>query len=88
MKATQGRGSPSDMVHQLIELDTGGHLGGPVGYASDFGSGRDLVVCEFEAHVGLCADSSEPGVCFRFCVSPLSAPPMLMLCLSLSLNNK
>ena len=21
-------------------------------------------------HVGLCADGSEPGACFRFCVSP------------------
>ena len=25
----------------------------------DFGSGRDLVVCGFEPHIGLCADSSE-----------------------------
>ena len=24
------------------------------------GSGHDLTVCEFEPHVGLCADSSEP----------------------------
>ena len=32
----------------------------------------------------LCADSSEPGACFRFCVSlSLSAPPPLALCLSL-----
>ena len=32
----------------------------------------------------LCADSSEPGACFRFRVS-LSAPPLLMLARSLSL---
>ena len=27
----------------------------------DFGSGHDLAVCEFEPHVGLDADSSEPA---------------------------
>ena len=26
-------------------------------------------VREFESCIGLCADSSEPGACFRFCVS-------------------
>ena len=31
--------------------------------------GHDLVVREFEPRVGLCADSSEPAACFRFCVS-------------------
>ena len=36
---------------------------------SDFGSGNDLTVPEFEPRTGLCADNSEPGVCFRFCVS-------------------
>ena len=36
---------------------------------SDFSSGHDLTVREFEPGVGLCADSSEPGACFRFCVS-------------------
>ena len=40
----------------------------------DFGSGHDLAVCEFEPRVGLRADSSEPGACFRFCVFPLSLP--------------
>ena len=49
----------------------------------DFGSGHDLTVCEFEPRVGLCADSSEPGACFGFCVS-LSGLPLLMLALSLS----
>ena len=33
-------------------------------------------------HRGLCADSSEPGVCFGFYLT-LSAPPPLTLCLSL-----
>ena len=32
-------------------------------------SGHDLAVHEFEPHVGLCADSLEPGACFGFCVS-------------------
>ena len=38
---------------------------------------HDLTVREFEPHLGLCADSSEPGARFGFCVS-----------LSLSLKNK
>ena len=46
-----------------------GRLGGSVGWASDFGSGHDLTVREFKPHVGLCADGSEPGACFGFCVS-------------------
>ena len=28
----------------------------------------DLRVCEFEPRIGLCAESSEPGDCFRFCL--------------------
>ena len=53
-----------------------GCLGGWVSVASDFGSGQDLVVCEFEPHIGLCVGSSEPGACFvdsvslSFCPSP------------------
>ena len=42
---------------------------------SDFGSGDDLAVGELEPHVGLCADSPEPGACFGFCVS-LSLCPL------------
>ena len=44
----------------------------------DFSSGRDLTIRELEPHIGLCAvwDS----------LSPLSAPPLLMLSLSLSQN--
>ena len=57
-------------------------------WGADFGSGRDLAVGGFEPRVGLCADGSEPGACFGFCVSlSLSAPPP-SLSLSLSKINK
>ena len=46
------------------------------------------MVREFEPHGGLWADSSEPGACFGLCVSALSAPPLLGLCVSVSLKNK
>ena len=65
-----------------------GHLGGSVGWVTDFGSGRDLMVCEFEPHVGLCVDSSEPGAYFRFCVSLFPYPRLLVLCLLSSLSQK
>ena len=61
-----------------------GRPGGSVGWVSDFSSGLDLMVLvhEFEPRVR-CADSSEPGACFRFFVSlSLSAPSLLVLCLS------
>ena len=62
-------------------------LGGSVSWASNFSSGHDLMVRGFEPHVGLCADSSEPGACLGFCVSlSLSAPFLLMLCFGLSLS--
>ena len=69
-----------------------GRLGASAGSACDFGSGHELVACEFEPRIRLCADSSEPGACFGFCVS-LSAPPhslslSLSLALSLSKINK
>ena len=54
--------------------------------ALDFSSGHDLTVCEFEPHMGLCADSSEPA---WDSLSPsLSAPPPLTLSISLSKINK
>ena len=66
-----------------------GQLGGSVGWAIDSSSGHDLKVCEFRPRVGLCADSSEPGASFRFCVSlSLCAPPLLVLVLSFSLSQK
>ena len=46
-----------------------------------------LRVCEFESRVRLCADSSEPGACFGFCVS-LSLPLVCSHTLSLSKVNK
>ena len=63
-----------------------GHLGGSVGLVSDFSSGHDLTVRGLEPHVRLCADSSEPGACFRFCVS-LSLCPKPARALSLSKIN-
>ena len=66
-----------------------GRLSGSVGSASDFRSGHDLAVCEFEPCVGLCADSSEPGACFRFCVSlSLGPSPAHAPSLSVSEINK
>ena len=61
---------------------------GSVGGVSDFSSGHDLTVHELEPRDGLCADSSEPGACFGFCVSSLSAPPVFTLSLSLSKISK
>ena len=65
-----------------------GRLGGSVGQASDFGSGHDLTVHEFEPWASvsteLTAWSPEPA---SDSVSPsLSAPPLLTL--SLFLKNK
>ena len=42
----------------------------------DFGSGGDPMVCEFEPHVGLCADSTEPAwdsLSLSLCLSPACA---------------
>ena len=50
---------------------------------SDFGSGHDITVYEFEPHIGLRVNSSEPGVCFRFFVSLCPSPTRTCL-LSLS----
>ena len=81
--------------HSLVILESksqvSGRLGGSVGWVSDFGSGHDLTVREFEPRVRLCADSSEPGTCFGFCLS-LSLPLSLLLpcshAVSLSKINK
>ena len=59
---------------------------GSVGEASDFGSGHDLRVCEFEPLTGLCAASSE--LALDPLSPPLSAPPLLSRTLSLSKINK
>ena len=41
---------------------------------SYFGSGHDHTVGGVEPRVQLCADSSEPGACFGFCVSLFLCP--------------
>ena len=63
-----------------------GHQGGSVRGASDFGSGHDLTVYEFEPHLGLYAVIVEPAsdLLFHF----LSALPLLILSLCLSFKNK
>ena len=40
-----------------------------------FGSGHDLMVCEIEPQVGICADSEEAA--WDSLSLPLSAPPLL-----------
>ena len=50
----------------------------------DFSSGHDLMVCEFEARVGLSADSLEPT--WDSLLLSLSAPPPLMPAHALSLS--
>ena len=70
-----------------INRQHSGCLGGSVRWATDFGSGHGLAVCEFEPRVGLCANGSEPGAYLGFCASPSLYPsPAHALCLSL--NNK
>ena len=52
------------------------------------GSGHDLTVHELEPRVRLCADSSEPGVCFGFCVSLSLCPSPFPLPFTSSLKSK
>ena len=62
---------------------------GAPGWLRRLSLGHDLVVRGFEAHVGVCADSSEPGACFGFCVSfSTSLCPCPSHALFLSLKNK
>ena len=62
-----------------------GRLGGSAGWASNFSSAHDLLVCEFQPHVRHPVDSSEPEACFRFCVSSSLCPSHAH---ALSHNNK
>ena len=50
--------------------------------------GHDLAVREFEPRVGLWADGSEPGACFRFCVSLSLCPSPRSCSVSLCPKNK
>ena len=54
------------------------------GQTLGFSSGHDLVVCEFELHVGLCADSLEPA--WDSLSLPISLPLPGLFSLSLSLK--
>ena len=73
----------------LVKKKKEGHLGGSVCWASDIGFGHDLIGCGLEPHIRLCANSSEPGACFGFCVSLSLCPsPNRALCVCLSLKNK
>ena len=71
------------IISGILKVSSLGRLGGSIRSASDFSSGHGLAVCEFEPRVGLCADSSELGACFGFCVSSLSLHlSLLSVCLS------
>ena len=77
-----------DVGASALEEEKQGRLGGSVGEASSFSPGHDLTVHGFEPRARLCADSSELELA-SYSVSPsFSAPPLLVLCLSLSLKNK
>ena len=55
-------------------------------FGFSLGLGHDLIVCEVEVHMGLCADSAEPAWDSPFLPLSLSLPPCLSLSLSLSLS--
>ena len=46
----------SQLGDPVCEDGVEGPQGGSVGRACDFGSGHDLMVCEFQPCIGLCAD--------------------------------
>ena len=45
--------SKKGFVSRVYKVHSQGYLGGSVNYASDFGSGHDLLAYGFEPHVGL-----------------------------------
>ena len=68
------------------KISQGGHLGGSVGYTSDFSSGHDLAACDSSPASGsvLTTQNLEPAL---DSVTPsLSAPPPLIPSPSLSLS--
>ena len=71
------------LSHCPIRSGNSGRPGGSVSEASYLGSGHDLTVHWFKLRVRLCADSSEPGTCFGFCVS-LAHSHFVSFALSLS----
>ena len=75
----------------MIKADSGAQdtercLSGSVGQVSDFGSGHDLTVHEFKPQIGLSVVSTDLASDPLF--PSLSAPPPLVLSLSLSLSQK
>ena len=52
------------------------------------GSGHDLMVGEFEPHIGLCAEAQSLEPASDSVSSSRSALPPFMLCLSVSLKNE
>ena len=80
------RGEVGEVMSELVKGIKSILIGAP-GWRSQLSvqlqPGHDLAVCEFEPRVGLWADGSEPGTCFRFCVS-LSLCPSPVHALSLS----
>ena len=59
----------ASLVITIARILSPGRLGGSVGWASDFGSGHDLMVHEFEPYIGLSAVSIEHTS------DPLRRPP-------------
>ena len=66
------------LILHMVTIDLKNYTSGVPGWVSwlSIQLYHNLMVHEFEPHIGLCADSSDPGACFGFCVS-------LSLCLSL-----
>ena len=64
-----------------------GRLGGSVSEASNFGSGHDLTVCEFEPRVGLWVQLGARSLLQILCL-PLSLPLPRSHSASLSLKKK
>ena len=86
-----GRGLEKSAAKLNPDLKAG--LGGAPGWRSRLSvrlrPGHDLAVGEFEPRVRLWADGSEPGACFRFCVSLSLCPsPVHVLSLSVPKINK
>ena len=57
----KGRASQTGLKSSFKNNATEGRLSGSVGWVASFSSGHDLTVREFEPHIGLFADSLEPG---------------------------
>ena len=76
MPWTNGMNGSPCLLWKVMRLRNIPSLGAP-GWLSQLSvrlhSGHDLAIREFEPRVGLWADGSEPGACFRFCL-PLSLP--------------